>query len=131
MPTWGQILGEITNLGSTGHPAPVDEIRNRYVAALAGFTGRNTIVYATKWTGGEVPPNLTSINDEDVQGFMQAVHGLDGNSLDLILHTPGEVLKRRMRLSAICVPNMETLGLLSRKRPCRPAPCWLVQQTVY
>jgi len=89
MPTWGQILGEITNLGKAGHPAPVDEIRNRYVAELAAYTQRNTIVYATKWTSGEVPPNLTSINDEDVQGFMQAVHGLNGNALDVILHTPG------------------------------------------
>lgn len=89
MPSWGQILGEITQLANQGHPAAVDEIRNRYVATLAQFTGRNTIVYATKWTGGEVPPNFTSINDEDVQGFMQAVHGLNGTSLDLILHTPG------------------------------------------
>lgn len=64
-------------------------MRNRYVNELATFTGRNTIVYASKWTTGDVPPNLVIINDEDLQAFMQAMYGLQGDSLDLILHTGG------------------------------------------
>ncbi len=33
---------------------------------------------------------LLGINDEDMNGFMMAVHGLDRTSgLDLVLHTPG------------------------------------------
>lgn len=30
-----------------------------------------------------------SINEEDIQGFMEVVNGLDGDQLDIILHTPG------------------------------------------
>lgn len=89
MPTWGQILSEIQTAAQNGNPTPFDTVRTKYILELSNHTGRNTIVYASKWTGGDVPPNLTIINDEDVQGFMQAIHGLQGGSLDLILHTGG------------------------------------------
>ncbi len=34
-------------------------------------------------------PSLTSIDHSDMQGFMEAVHGLQGPDLDLIIHSPG------------------------------------------
>jgi hypothetical protein len=89
MPTWGSILSEILTLGHGGHPTPFDVVRTKYIQELASFTQRNTIVYASKWTTGDVPPNLTIINDEDVQAFMEAINGLKGDALDLILHTGG------------------------------------------
>jgi hypothetical protein len=89
MPTWGEILTEVQQLATAGNPSPVDAVRNKYISELAQFTGRNTIVYASKWTSGDVPANLIVITDEDVQAFMQAVHGLQGNSLDLMLHSSG------------------------------------------
>ena len=36
-----------------------------------------------------IQPDLLSIVDEDVQGFMETVHGIEGNALDLIVHSPG------------------------------------------
>jgi hypothetical protein len=36
---------------------------------------------------------LISISEEDIQGFMEVVHGLDGDKLDLILHSPGGSLE--------------------------------------
>lgn len=89
MPTWGQILDEVQQLGKGGDKAAFDTVRTRYVRELAEFTGRNTIVYASRWTQGDVPPNLTIISDEDVQAFMQAIYGLKGDTLDLVLHTGG------------------------------------------
>jgi hypothetical protein len=89
MPTWGQILGEIRQAIQGGDQKAFDTIRNKYVRALADFTGRDTIVYATRWTAGDMAPNLISISDEDVHAFMEATAGLKGNSLDLILHTGG------------------------------------------
>ncbi|HNQ14686.1 MAG TPA: hypothetical protein PKM58_03930, partial [Pyrinomonadaceae bacterium] len=89
MPTWGSILSEIKTAAHAGHPAPFDAIRAKYIKELADYTQRNTIFYASKWTTGDVPPNLTIINDEDVQGFMEAINGLTGDSLDLVLHTGG------------------------------------------
>lgn len=90
MPTWSGILEEIIK---TGNPPRFDDVRRKYLAALQKHTGRNVILYATRCTQPEYagPPNLISIVDEDVQGMMEVVHGLKGDALDLILHSPGGV----------------------------------------
>lgn len=89
MPTWGQILGEIKTLIQQGNQQAFDTIRNKYLKELSEFTGRNAVIYATRWTSRDAPPNLVSINDEDIQAFMEAIAGLQGENLDLILHTGG------------------------------------------
>lgn len=91
MPTWGAILAEIGQAQAQGNKAPADFVRKGYIAKLSAHTGRNTILYASKWTmpTGELPGAMLSINEEDVHGLMEVVHGLKGNSLDLILHSPG------------------------------------------
>lgn len=91
MPTWSEILKEITGALQTQGPGVFDHVRRRYLTTLASHTGRNVILYATKWTQpGVADPGLVSITPEDVQGLMEVVHGLDGSTgLDLILHSPG------------------------------------------
>ena len=89
MPSWGQILGEIRTGITSGDKQAFDTVRNKYLRELELSTGRNVIIYATRWTSGDAPPNLVSLNDEDIQAFMEAVHGLKGGDLDLILHTGG------------------------------------------
>ena len=89
MPTWGQILNEIQTALQSGDQRAFDTIRNKYLLDLYNYTGRDTIIYATRWTSGDVPANIVSINDEDLQAFMEAIHGLKGNELDLIIHTGG------------------------------------------
>jgi hypothetical protein len=56
---------------------------------LSSYTGRDTIIYATRWTSGDAPPNLVSITDEDIHAFMEAVSGLNCENLDLIIHSGG------------------------------------------
>ncbi len=88
MPSWGEISKEIGALAQTD-PAAIDTVRRKYIQALQAHTGRATILYASKWTQtGVSDPNLISIVEEDVQGFMEVVRGLSGK-LDLILHSPG------------------------------------------
>lgn len=89
MPTWGQILGEIRQQIQNGDQQAFDTIRNKYLKELSDFTGRNIIIYATRWTSGDAPPNLVSLTDEDIHGFMEAVAGLSGENLDLIIHSGG------------------------------------------
>lgn len=90
MPTWGNILAEIRHeIEANQNRQAFDTIRNKYVKALSDFTGRNVIVYATRWTSSDAPPNLVSITDEDIQAFMEAIAGLTGDKLDLILHSGG------------------------------------------
>ncbi len=66
-----------------------DAIRREYLTALHQKTGRNILSY---YSGFLSKPGLqgTEINDEDLNGFMNAVHGLDcALGVDLLLHTPG------------------------------------------
>jgi hypothetical protein len=87
MPTWGEIFREIAE--SELDP-PYDPVRRKYLVQVSAYTGRDTILYATTWTqDANVPPELISISDEDLQGLMEVVHGLNGPNLDLILHSPG------------------------------------------
>jgi hypothetical protein len=84
MPDWSEVLNQVKAAGS-----PHDIIRRQYLSQLHGLTGRNVIVYYSGWLQ---KPGLQGIelNDEDKNGFMTAVHGLDRSlGLDLVLHTPG------------------------------------------
>lgn len=85
MPTWGEILIEFST-----PPNNPDSIRRKYLKQLADHTGRDVILYCTKWTDPSgVSPDAISITDEDIQGFMEVIHGLKRTDLDLIIHSPG------------------------------------------
>jgi hypothetical protein len=90
MPTWGEILTELKQTEEKGMKPPFDPVRRKYIASTYKKTGRNTILYATKWTqASDIDPEFLSITDEDVQGLMEVIHGLKGPNLDLIVHSPG------------------------------------------
>lgn len=88
MPTWGQILREINSLQNQGVDSPFDRARRFYLENLHDHTGRDTILYSTAWTqpGGS---SGVSIDDRDVHAFMEVIHGLDTDQLDVIIHSPG------------------------------------------
>lgn len=92
MPTWGEVLHELNAPGNqTPAGAPdFDKVRRRYLAKLAAKTGRATILYATGFLDQpDIPAALTQVELGDKQGFMNAVAGLPGQELDLILTSPG------------------------------------------
>lgn len=95
MGTWGQLLREIEESlpDQASRGKALDAVRRKYLALAYQHTGRATILYATKWAqpsmGPPTPADFIMITNEDVHGFMEAVHGLDTDGLDLILHSPG------------------------------------------
>ncbi|GAH83784.1 unnamed protein product, partial [marine sediment metagenome] len=90
MPTWSEILRELKETQKIQKKLPFDIVRRKYLKQLQEYTKRNTILYASNWTQGkEISSNLTSITDEDVQGFMEVISNLSGEKLDLIIHSPG------------------------------------------
>jgi len=92
MPSRNEILEEITK--SKG--GAQDTIRRKYLKALSNDTGRDTILLSSAFSSRKVqnlPPFLISITNEDIQGFMSALHGLKNDKLDLILHSPGGSLE--------------------------------------
>lgn len=86
MPSFNEIRDQINASGST-----FDIFRRDYERKLSEKTGRNVIIYYSGWL--QKPPQLgpaLAINNDDKNGFMTAVHGLDrSKGLDLVLHTPG------------------------------------------
>ncbi len=92
MPTRDEIAKEIISLKGVAQ----DKIRRNYIKELQNYTKRDTIIYASAFTSKklpQLPPFLMSITNEDIQGFMSALYGLSGDSLDLILHSPGGSLE--------------------------------------
>lgn len=66
----------------------LDITRHKYLKALHENTGRNVIAFYSAFLNKHSVS--TEITNEDMNGFMMAVHGLDRSlGLDLVLHTPG------------------------------------------
>ncbi|MBK6545704.1 MAG: ATP-dependent Clp protease proteolytic subunit [Saprospiraceae bacterium] len=88
MPARNDIANEILNAKN----AAQDDVRRKYIADLANYTTRDTIIYITAYTTSKmsiIPPSLVSIVNDDIHGFMSALHGLSNDKLDLIIHSPG------------------------------------------
>ncbi|OAI17746.1 MULTISPECIES: SDH family Clp fold serine proteinase [Methylomonas] len=82
MPNWNQVLREVS-------ASPLDNARRKYLQELSDRTSRNIICYYSGWLQKPNSYNA-SIHDDDKNGLMAAVHGLDrSKGLDLVLHTPG------------------------------------------
>ncbi|HML76482.1 MAG TPA: hypothetical protein PKB02_18465, partial [Anaerohalosphaeraceae bacterium] len=113
MPIWSEILNELASTAKGGIPQ-FDVIRRKYLSYLNLETGRDTILYATKWTQseGNISPNILSITDEDLQGIMEVVYGLKGPNLDIILHSPGGSLEAAEALVAYLRSKFEHIRVI-------------------
>lgn len=69
------------------------KFRFEKMAAITNITGRNLICYVSAWLQSTNQNPELSINDNDMNGFMNAVSQLDrSKGLDLFLHTPGGIV---------------------------------------
>lgn len=85
MPSWNEILNEINE--SVDVASVLNKKRIEYFGKISAITGRNVIAYYSAWLKH---PERTSIDEQDKNAFMSAVHNLDrSKGLDLVLHTPG------------------------------------------
>jgi hypothetical protein len=114
MPTWGAILKE---LNAEKNPAKFDVVRRKYLRELSEYTGRATILYASRFTSPNgAGPDLLSITDEDLQGLMEVFQGIKSKELDLIIHSPGgsidateaivSYLRSKFRNIRVIVPSL-------------------------
>ena len=86
MPIWSDILAEIGSY----NPPNYDAVRRKYLNLLHRITKRPVILYGAAWIQKpNCNPSTISINDEDLQAFMEVTYGIEGNDLDVILHSPG------------------------------------------
>lgn len=88
MPTWGEVLTELQDPANRQNGLPdFDKVRRKYLAELHALTGRATIIYYADWFNKQGPSG--AINLEDMQGMMEVCRGLEGSSLDILIHSPG------------------------------------------
>lgn len=95
MPTWSAILNQAKKAQEEAGKDPrvavdyVVNLKKEFLKRLSEKTGRNTILYFSSFLQKK-PSNDASINDLDMNAFMENIYGLDkSKGLDLILHTPG------------------------------------------
>jgi serine dehydrogenase proteinase len=90
MPNWANVLREIQKETDELNESASDKVRKKYLMQLNAHHGRNVICYYSGWLSK--PSNIQGleINDDDKNGFMLCIHGMDrSKGLDLFLHTPG------------------------------------------
>lgn len=70
------------------------EMRKERMQALCDITGRNLICYISAWLQSSATNPEIQINDNDMNGLMNAVSGITDRKkgLDIVLHTPGGVV---------------------------------------
>ena len=84
MPSWNNIFDSVQPTNA------IEERKKNYFGELQSLTGRNYVVYFSCWQQKPGINGQFSIDDDDRNGFMNALYGLDkSKGLDLILHTPG------------------------------------------
>jgi hypothetical protein len=113
MKSWVEITQEIKTKGGN------DIVRRDYIRKVEEITGRPLIIYATDFinvdkiqaAGGEV-----SIDSRDKIAFNEVITGLNGDSLDVLIHSPGgsaeaaeaiiELLRSRFSNLRFIVPDL-------------------------
>ncbi len=70
------------------------EMRKERMQALCAITNRNLICYISAWLQSSSMNPEIQINDNDMNGLMNAVSGIEDRSkgLDIMLHTPGGIV---------------------------------------
>lgn len=81
MPSWNTLFDSVQQ------DRALEEKKKEFFRRLKDLTGRNYVVYFSCWQQQQgVPGGAFSINDDDRNGFMNALYGLDkSKGLDLIL----------------------------------------------
>jgi hypothetical protein len=74
-----------------GDKAAWAKVLQKRTKALADYSGRPLVVYATACTSSarQIQPGGLQIDHSDKIGFFEVTHALKGTSLDLMIHSPG------------------------------------------
>jgi len=91
MPSWSDLQDDLSSIEPEGRGNHIAERSLQSIGLIAQRSGRNVLYYASSFLQKpQVPGFFTSINMEDINGFMAGIHGHDfDKDLLLVLHTPG------------------------------------------
>jgi hypothetical protein len=93
MESWSDIQREIAEAGKEKNlPGDPDKVRREAYQRLAALTGRPLIVYASAFhvpVKAQLVGSMLSLDLADKDGFQEVVRNLDGDSVDVFVHSPG------------------------------------------
>ena len=91
MPGWADLQDELNRIEPDKRGDHVAERLRESAKLISQHCGRNVLYYASSFLQKpHVPGLFTSLNMEDINGFMAGIHGHDfSKGLLLVLHTPG------------------------------------------
>lgn len=87
MPTYQALIDNLQAAQGVLRGADLLQERRKKIVEIQGLTSRPLIVYFSNFTKAPVPNN--SIDDTDVTAFSDLIENVSGDSLDVLLHTPG------------------------------------------
>lgn len=91
MPSWSELHDDLEKIRPEQRSKFIADESLKFVTSIALHYDRNVLFYASSFLQKpHVQGLFTSINMEDINGFMTGLHGMDfSKDLLLILHTPG------------------------------------------
>jgi hypothetical protein len=91
MPSWTELNNHYGALDEKDRGSYLVDTVKAYTAQLSAHTDLNVLFYASSFLQKpQIPGLFSSVNTEDLNGFMTGVHGMDfSKGLLLMLHTPG------------------------------------------
>lgn len=93
MARWIDVREEIAKAGKKkGVEADFDGVRREAYSKLAALTGRPLIVYASAFhvpLKNQAAAAMLSIDQADKEGFEEVVQNLEGDAVDVFVHSPG------------------------------------------
>lgn len=92
MSSWEEINSEFDSEIQRSGPSGIDTVRRSKLRALSSETGRPLLLYAVDMFNSakiQAAQGDISINSSDKDGFFEALRGISGNAIDVIIHSPG------------------------------------------
>lgn len=119
MSNWNQVRLEIQNTKLPNGNPDFDGVRKAKIADLTAHTGRPLLIYASDFlneTKAAACAGEVSLDMRDKIGFLEGIQGLQGNQLDVMIHSPGglaeaaesivKILRHRFNDIRFIVPSM-------------------------
>jgi ClpP class serine protease len=117
--TWESVRLELNCTRTEQGQIDYDRVRRGKLTALAAHTKRPAVLYAADFLNElktRHVQNAVAITPDDVRGLAEVVRGLEGDAVDLILHSPGgspeaaesivAVLRSQFKMVRVLVPVM-------------------------
>jgi len=101
MPTFQQYLDSIKDLKQH------QQLRLKLIGDIEAHTNRKMIVYAADFTKGQRAPII--IDQTDKVGFSDLIEGIQGNPLDVFIHSPGGFAENTEELVKLLRANFDDI----------------------